>query len=112
MVLQLSQKITSEKDLRKLATLGLSVDEATVDEQIRNLCHDIQEAALSMLKAWQKTMPDKYAALTMLCTALRNVDLAYLVNVLEEEWAKMPAVSSKRGATPVPTVAAGSASGE
>ena len=109
MVLQLSQKITSEKDL---ATLGLSMDEAMVDAQIHNLHHDIQEAALSVLKTWQKTTPDKYAALTMLCTALRNIDLAYLVNVLEEEWAKMPAVSSKSGVTPVPTAAAGSASGE
>ena len=111
MMRRLSNKITSEGELRNLATLGLRVDEDTVDAQIRNLRYDINEAALAVLKAWKKTKPDNFEAYELLHDALVKVGLANYVNVLKDEWEKTPAVATNSGATPVPTVAAGSASG-
>ena len=86
MIRELSKRITDEGDLRDLATKGLKVPEYTIDTQLRDYRHKINEAAIQVLKDWRKKNPDPYKAYRLLCDALTKAGMRALIyDVLENE---------------------------
>ena len=84
MLLRLSQHINNEADLRKLATLGLEVDENIIDSCITKKRPDISAAAHDILKVWRRSYEDQSVAYTKLCQILYQVSLAHFVNYLKQ----------------------------
>ena len=79
MILSLSELITSEENLLKLAIHGLKVEECVVEKEMTNN-NDITMAAYGVLKHWFKAQRDKTTAHALLCCALRNVSLSRFIN--------------------------------
>ena len=86
MIRELSKRITDEGDLRDLATKGLKVPEYTIDTQLRDYHHKINEAAIQVLRDWRKKNADPYKAYRVLCDALTKAEMPALIyEVLENE---------------------------
>ena len=82
MLLELSARINSERDLRTLAT-ALKVKGHIIDRHLHNE-KDINEAAFKVLQEWRNRLENPHIAYRILCEALRSVDMAkYISEVLE-----------------------------
>ena len=72
MMHNLSKKITSEAELRNLATLGLRVKSDITDTNLTNI-RDINNAALRVIEEWAVNKQDKKAAYVELCEILKKI---------------------------------------
>ena len=79
MILNLSKHVTSESDLRNLATKGLKVPEYITDTQLHDKRHAINEAALQVLKEWNKKNADPFQAYDALCDTLTEAGMPALI---------------------------------
>ena len=79
MINDLSKRITSESDLRDLATKGLKVPEYITDTQLHDNRHAINLAAVHVLKQWKKKNLDPYKAYDALCLALIAAEMPALI---------------------------------
>ena len=83
MIQSLSERITNEADLQKLATNGLKVEGYVIDSHVTNARCDITLAALKVLKSWRNDQGNSKIAYRKLCDALRNTHMVDHINVLE-----------------------------
>ena len=79
MVLELSREITSEMDLKILATNGLGVSENVIAAQLYDRRHSITEAAHQVIINWRKSIENPYKAYSELCDALRKTNMTLLI---------------------------------
>ena len=70
-LLLLSEKITKEYDLMKLAMVGLEMDESAVNGHIANN-KDIKMAVFHTLKEWKVSQTNARVAYKNICKALLN----------------------------------------
>ena len=80
MIFNLSQRITSESALRNLATIGLKLPDFFIDTQLHDRSHSINEAALKVLKEWNKKNDDPFQAYDALCDAFKKAGMPYLIH--------------------------------
>ena len=78
MLLELSRRMTSLGQLRRLVTIGLGVKQYVQDSNLHNI-DDINEAALSILKDWSLSQENLTVAHNRLCEALNKVDMCFLI---------------------------------
>ena len=78
MLLNLSQRITNETDLRSLATNGLSVKEYITDSHIYDE-KKLTLAAHRVLKDWRRNQRNSRVAYSRLCDILDTVEMSYYI---------------------------------
>ena len=69
-ILDLSQRINKELDLRKLATPGLQMQEYAVSAYLKYHRESTTLATHDFLIDWRKSQPNPYIAYVKLCEAL------------------------------------------
>ena len=84
MKFNLSRQITSQSELRNLATLGLRVQSFVIDTGLTNV-GDINNSALNVIDDWDATKTDKRAAYNELCQILTDIGRAAFINVLVDK---------------------------
>ena len=84
MKLNLSRQITTQQELRSLATLGLRVKSYVVDSNLTNE-RDINDAALKVISQWATSKEDNRAAYTELCEILKSIKRSAYINVLKDD---------------------------
>ena len=84
-VLNLSQRITSEQDLRIFGTNGLRVPEHVIDTALYNYRTCIQDAAHSVLSMWLKQQPNRQEAYMNLQAGLKRAQMNELA-ALVRKW--------------------------
>ena len=84
MKLNLARQITTQQELRNLATLGLRVKSNVIDTKLTNE-RDINEAALKVIQQWASSKEDKGAAFVELCEILVKIRRSAYINVLKDE---------------------------
>ena len=84
MKLNLARQITTQQELRNLATLGLRVKSNVIDTKLTNE-RDINEAALKVIQQWASSKEDKRAAYVELCEILVKIRRSAYINVLKDE---------------------------
>ena len=82
-LLDLTEKITNQSILRRLAIRGLGKKFHEVDRFVANYSNDITTAACNMLTEWRNTQPDLETAYTSICEALKNANLNALIDELQ-----------------------------
>ena len=86
MIIELSRRISSEDDIRRLGVNGLGVPAHIVDNCLRNRRNDLNWATYDMLEAWSRNEESRTQAYTDLCIAVRKVHMDFLIKeVLESE---------------------------
>ena len=83
-VLQLSQRLTNQIDLRTLGYRGLKVEPHEIELAINNKPNDIQSAAYEILKIWQKQQSNEKEAYSNLVAALTECQMHMLVSQLKQ----------------------------
>ena len=78
MLLELSRRMTSPGQLRRLVTMGLGIKQHVLDSHLQNT-RDISEAALSVLKEWNLSQENPTVAHNRLCEALNKVNMCFLI---------------------------------
>ena len=78
MLLELSRRMTSPGQLRRLVTMGLGLKQHALDSHLQNT-RDINEAALSILKEWSLSHESPAAVHNRLCEALNKVNMCSLI---------------------------------
>ena len=78
MLLELSRRMTSPGQLRRLVTMGLGLKQHALDSHLQNT-RDINEAALSILKEWNLSQENTASAHNRLCEALNKVNMCFLI---------------------------------
>ena len=84
MKFNLSKQITTQQELRNLATLGLGVKTYVIDTNLTNE-RDINEAALKVIYQWTTSKEDSRAAYTELCVILKRIKWSAYINVLKDD---------------------------
>ena len=84
--MNLSQRITSEQDLRELGTNALGVPEHIIDTALYNHRTCIQDAAHDVLSTWRKQYQSSQEAYLGLLTGLRRAQKGQLAALLRK-WA-------------------------
>ena len=89
MMIELSRRISSEDDIRRLSVNGLGVQAHIVDNCIRQSQNrkypDMSCAMYDVLKTWYITHCSRTQADTNLCIAVRKVHMDFLIKVLERK---------------------------
>ena len=80
----LSRQITTQQELRNLATLGLRVKSNVIDTKLTNE-RDINEVALKVIEQWAVNKQDKRAAYAELCEILIKIKRSAYINVLVDD---------------------------
>ena len=80
----LSQNLGNAGNLRTLAYRGLTLEHSEVESAVNNHPNDIQSAAFEVFSTWSKDQQDRTEAHIKLKSALRECDLGFLANILEE----------------------------
>ena len=84
MIFLLSERFSTETEVRRLATVGLRVQEHIVDNKVHGE-RTFQLAALAILKVWRNGYTDMSEAYTELCEILRRIDMGfYIPEILEQ----------------------------
>ena len=78
MLLELSRRMTSPEQLRRLATNGLGLKQHVLDKHLHKE-GDINEAALKVLKEWRLDYQNSAVAYKTLCDILRKVKMSSLI---------------------------------
>ena len=85
-MLLLSKRIHSELDIKRLGVNGLGMEAHVVDKCVRRNTKDLETAMYEVLKAWYITHESRSQAYANLCTAIRKVNMDFLIEeVLESE---------------------------
>ena len=79
MIQELSKRIENPQALRVLGINGLEM-EPYVTESVLQTNKDLHQAALKLLKTWEKGLPNRKMAYSKLCQALESVNMAFYVN--------------------------------
>ena len=75
----LSLYINSEADLRKLAIIGLNIEEIVVANSVKNHPNEFSVAVGSVLKTWRVKKENDKLAYTELCEALKKAEMLYYI---------------------------------
>ena len=82
-MLTLSQKINKEGDLRKLATLGLGVNDDVISASLYKYPQNINLAAHEVLKKWRGQYEDGTEATAKLRESLQKVNMSSCLQALQ-----------------------------
>ena len=81
-VLNISQRVTSEQELRNLGTKALKVPEYIIDTALYNHRTSIQDAAHDVLSTWRKQYQSSQEAYLDLLAALKRAKMNQLATQL------------------------------
>ena len=80
MVLSLSESLGNKDDLRKLALNGLNMEPHVLQKHITDSRERYTEAAYNLLEDWLKQQVSRRVAYSLLCQAIKKVELNFLID--------------------------------
>ena len=93
-LVNLSQRITSEKELLELGVKGLKLKDYIIQTALYNHNRDIQSAVYDVLSSWVKQYESREEALGHLQNALKECNMKWLADELLR-WTSNSSVSSQ-----------------